>query len=49
MAAKRAAVKATATHATCAQLTACVALASTTPTNANGSAKSVCGSFTKFA
>ncbi len=48
IAANRAAVNATVTQPTCTQRTGAIALASTTPTNANGSANSVCGSFTKF-
>ena len=51
MAAKRAAVNATTTQSTVAHVSASAWrwLASTTPTPANGSAKSVCGSLTKLA
>jgi hypothetical protein len=49
MAAKRAAVKASTTQATCAQRHGCVVDATTTPTAAKGRANTVWGNFTKLA
>ncbi len=49
IAAKRAAVNATTTSATVRRVTAEVREAASTPSSANGSANTVCGSFTKLA
>ncbi len=48
MAAHRAPLNATATSTTCRQVTGATRLAASTPRSANGSANSVCGSFTKL-
>ena len=49
IAANRAAVNATTTHVSVRASGIRTQLASTTPTSANGSANTVCGSFTKLA
>jgi hypothetical protein len=49
MPAKRAAVNANSTQPTIATVTGATTLAHSTPTNANGIAKTVCGNFTKLA